>query len=69
MRAVGGAGHHARVVDPFNRLGTGPGRVDENEEQVAKLLIHAFLEDLRDAYRRRIWRPSSWRRTAYPVAL
>ncbi|MEV0332676.1 ABC transporter substrate-binding protein [Nocardia sp. NPDC050717] len=44
-------------------------RVDENEEQVAKLLIHAFLEDLRDAYRRRIWRPSSWRRTAYPVAL
>ncbi|MFE3545826.1 ABC transporter substrate-binding protein [Nocardia sp. NPDC059177] len=44
-------------------------RVDENEEQVAKLLIHAFLEDLREAYRRRIWRPSSWRRTAYPVAL
>ncbi|MFI6223447.1 ABC transporter substrate-binding protein [Nocardia salmonicida] len=44
-------------------------RVDENEEQVAKLLVHAFLEDLRDAYRRRIWRPSSWRRTAYPVAL
>ncbi|GGK62464.1 hypothetical protein [Nocardia camponoti] len=44
-------------------------RVDENEDQVAKLLIHAFLEDLRDAYRRRLWRPSSWRRTAYPVAL
>ncbi|WP_431962897.1 hypothetical protein [Nocardia sp. bgisy134] len=44
-------------------------RGDENEEQVAKLLVHAFLEDLRDAYRKRLWRPSSWRRTAYPVAL
>ncbi|WP_330253358.1 hypothetical protein OG874_01735 [Nocardia sp. NBC_00565] len=44
-------------------------RNDENEDQVAKLLVHAFLEDLRDAYRQRIWRPSSWRRTAYPVAL
>ncbi|MEU8894598.1 hypothetical protein [Nocardia sp. NPDC048505] len=48
---------------------TVPLRYDENEEQVAKLLVHAFLEDLRDAYRKRIWRPSSWRRTAYPVAL
>ncbi|WP_280487358.1 hypothetical protein [Nocardia farcinica] len=44
-------------------------RSDENEEQLAKLLVHAFLEDLRDAYRRHIWRPSGWRRTAYPVAL
>ncbi|WP_067841609.1 hypothetical protein [Nocardia lijiangensis] len=44
-------------------------RGDENEEQVAKLLVHAFLEDMRDAYRKRLWRPSSWRRTAYPVAL
>ncbi|MEV0250872.1 hypothetical protein AB0H76_30055 [Nocardia sp. NPDC050712] len=48
---------------------TVPLRDDENAEQVAKLLIHAFLEDLRDAYTTRIWRPSSWRRTAYPVAL
>ncbi|WP_174375377.1 hypothetical protein [Nocardia higoensis] len=45
------------------------GRSDENEEQIAKLLVHAFLEDLRDAYRRPLWRPSGWRRTAYPVAL
>ncbi|RBO88339.1 ABC transporter substrate-binding protein [Nocardia puris] len=44
-------------------------RSDENEDQVAKLLVHAFLEDLRDAYRKRLWRPSGWRRTAYPVAL
>lgn len=44
-------------------------RNDENEEQVAKLLVNAFLEDLRDAYRRPLWRPSGWRRTAYPVAL
>ncbi|MFI9505221.1 ABC transporter substrate-binding protein [Nocardia sp. NPDC052566] len=48
---------------------TDPHRERENSEQVAKLLVHAFLADLRDAYRRRIWKPSSWRRTAYPVAL
>ena len=48
---------------------TASGRNDENEEQVAKLLVNAFLEDLRDAYRRPLWRPSGWRRTAYPVAL
>lgn len=48
---------------------TASGRSDENEEQIAKLLVHAFLEDLRDAYRRPVWRPSGWRRTAYPVAL
>lgn len=48
---------------------TASGRNDENEEQVAKLLVNAFLEDMRDAYRRPLWRPSGWRRTAYPVAL
>ncbi|MRH91800.1 hypothetical protein GFY24_30920 [Nocardia sp. SYP-A9097] len=48
---------------------TEPHRERENAEQVAKLLVHAFLADLRAAYRRRIWRPSSWRRTAYPIAL
>lgn len=48
---------------------TVPLRNDENADQVAKLLVHAFLEDLRDAYTKRIWRPSSWRRTAFPVAL
>ncbi|MEV6274908.1 hypothetical protein [Nocardia sp. NPDC051832] len=48
---------------------TVPLRAGENADQVAKLLVHAFLEDLRDAYTKRIWRPSSWRRTAFPVAL
>ncbi|MGW4350736.1 hypothetical protein ACWELJ_01465 [Nocardia sp. NPDC004582] len=48
---------------------TDPHRIRENSEQVSKLLVHAFLSDLRAAYTRRIWRPSSWRRTAYPVVL
>lgn len=44
-------------------------RDGEQPDQVNKLLVHAFLEDLRQAYRRRLWRPSNWRRTAYPVLL
>ncbi|MET8199305.1 hypothetical protein [Micromonospora taraxaci] len=44
-------------------------RDGEQPDQVNKLLLHAFLEDLRQAYRRRPWRPSDWRRTAYPVLL
>ncbi|KAA2256366.1 hypothetical protein F0L68_26670 [Solihabitans fulvus] len=51
------------------RLTSGP-RAKENAEQVDKLLVHAFLEDLRRAYdRRRPWRLRGWRRTVYPVAL
>jgi hypothetical protein len=41
----------------------------ENPEQVNKLLVHAFLEDLRRAYTRRPWRVEGWRRTAYPLLL
>ncbi|MEV4492047.1 hypothetical protein AB0K04_18265 [Micromonospora coxensis] len=44
-------------------------RDGEHPAQVDKLLLHAFLEDLRQAYRRRFWRPGDWRRTAYPVLL
>ncbi|USX51105.1 hypothetical protein [Lentzea sp. HUAS12] len=48
-------------------------RESENEEQVKLLLVHAFLEDLRIAYRRRsrfLPRRAGWRRTAYiPVLL
>ncbi|MET7708269.1 hypothetical protein [Micromonospora sp. NPDC005413] len=44
-------------------------RDGEQPDQVNKLLLHAFLEDLRQAYRRRPWRPSDWRRTAYPALL
>ncbi len=44
-------------------------REGEQSDQVDRLLMHAFLEDLRVAYARRPWRPGDWRRTAYPVAL
>ncbi|MFI7545088.1 hypothetical protein [Actinoplanes sp. NPDC049599] len=50
-------------------------RLDEqNAGQLHKLLVHAFLEDLRQAYRRRrlsvLPRRRGWRRTAYvPVLL
>ncbi|WP_233512511.1 hypothetical protein [Micromonospora deserti] len=44
-------------------------RDGEQPDQVNKLLLHAFLEDLRQAYRRRLWRPADWRRTAYPALL
>lgn len=44
-------------------------RQAENSEQVDKLLVHAFLEDLRRAYARRSWRIEGWRRTVYPVVL
>lgn len=44
-------------------------RDDEPPDQIDKLLVHAFLEDLRHAYLRRPWRIQGWRRTAYPIAL
>ncbi|NKE59148.1 hypothetical protein FXN61_20955 [Lentzea sp. PSKA42] len=48
-------------------------RESENEEQIKLLLVHAFLEDLRIAYRRRrrfLPRRAGFRRTAYiPVLL
>ncbi|NUS84114.1 MAG: hypothetical protein HOY75_15605 [Streptomyces sp.] len=40
----------------------------EDPAQVGKLMINAFLEDLRVAYRRRPWRRRAYRRTAYCVA-
>ncbi|MFD7818499.1 hypothetical protein ACFV6E_37175 [Streptomyces sp. NPDC059785] len=40
----------------------------EDPEQVVKLMVNAFLEDLRVAYRRRPWRRRAARRTAYCVA-
>jgi hypothetical protein len=45
------------------------GRDDEPPDQIDRLLLHAFLEDLRQAYLRRPWRVQSWRRTAYPIVL
>ncbi|WP_461033543.1 hypothetical protein [Streptomyces mayteni] len=40
----------------------------EDPGQVIKLMINAFLEDLRVAYRRRPWRRRAYRRVAYCVA-
>ncbi|MFF4947809.1 hypothetical protein [Streptomyces chattanoogensis] len=48
---------------------TAPHHQVEDPEQVRKLMVNAFLEDLRVAFRRRIWRPRTARRTAYCVAL
>jgi len=49
-----------------------PGRGSEPHEdagQLAKLLVNAFLEDVRRGYRRTPWRVRSARRTVYPVVL
>ncbi|ONI80377.1 hypothetical protein ALI22I_44405 [Saccharothrix sp. ALI-22-I] len=49
-----------------------PGQSAEPREdtgQLAKLLVNAFLEDVRRAYRRSWWRIRSARRTVYPVVL
>jgi ABC-type branched-subunit amino acid transport system substrate-binding protein len=40
----------------------------EDPEQVGKLMVNAFLEDLRVAYRRGLWRRRAARRTTYCVA-
>lgn len=49
------------------------GRPAENPDQVHKLLVHAFLEDLRIAYRRNrlrfLPRRRGWRRTAHVTVL
>jgi hypothetical protein len=42
-------------------------RMDEDAEQVLRLLMRAFLSDVSRAYRRPLWRPRGARRTTYPV--
>ncbi|PJN40415.1 hypothetical protein CG747_12100 [Streptomyces sp. CB02959] len=54
-------GFAERLTVPHNQV--------EDPEQLRKLMVNAFLEDLRIAFRRRPWRPRSARRTAYCVAL
>jgi ABC-type branched-subunit amino acid transport system substrate-binding protein len=44
-------------------------RSEEDPQQVDRLMVHAFLQDLRVEFRRRPWRVRAWRRTAYPVAM
>ncbi|MBB5152913.1 hypothetical protein [Saccharopolyspora phatthalungensis] len=48
---------------------TVPARDNESAEQVQKLLVHAFQEDLRECYERKSWRLKGWRRTVYPLAM
>lgn len=64
--------HSVDFPDFAERLSVGR-RGSESEEQLKKLLVHAFLEDLRRVYRRRrlkiVPNLRGWRRTAYVVAL
>ncbi|MFF4602876.1 hypothetical protein ACFY12_09025 [Streptomyces sp. NPDC001339] len=54
-------GFAERLTAPHNQV--------EDPDQLRKLMVNAFLEDLRVAFRRRFWRPRTARRTAYCVAL
>ncbi|MEU2031222.1 hypothetical protein [Nocardia amamiensis] len=58
----------SQFVGFAHRLTEGARR-HENAEQLARLLVHAFLEDLRVAYRRRWWSIGAARRTTYPVVV
>ncbi|WP_130799515.1 hypothetical protein [Streptomyces otsuchiensis] len=64
---------HSHDFEGFAERLTVDRREAENPEHVEKLLVHAFLEDLRAGYRRRhrrvLPRRSGWRRTAYVVLL
>ncbi|ONI86600.1 hypothetical protein ALI22I_23420 [Saccharothrix sp. ALI-22-I] len=58
--------HSTTFVGFAERLTIGR-RGTEDPEQIKKVLVHAFLRDLRLAYRPRGLRPRRWRRTAYVV--
>lgn len=60
--------------DPGSVLGfaerlCAPRRRTEDLDELLMFVVHTFLEDLRDAYRRRPWRLRTARRMAYAVAL
>ncbi|WP_141974630.1 hypothetical protein [Saccharothrix saharensis] len=61
-------GHSTAFTGFAERLTAGR-RAEENPEHVKKLLVHAFLQDLRLAYRPRGLRLRRWQRTAYTVVL
>ncbi|PSL57228.1 hypothetical protein B0I31_102206 [Saccharothrix carnea] len=61
-------GHSTTFTGFAERLTAGR-RAEENPEHVKKLLVHAFLQDLRQAYRPRGLRLRRWQRTAYTVVL
>ncbi|MEU6829983.1 hypothetical protein ABZ894_15165 [Nocardia beijingensis] len=58
----------SQFVGFAHRLTEGARR-HEHAEHLAKLLVHAFLEDLRVAYQRRWWGIGAARRTTYPVVI
>lgn len=65
---------YLKSQQPVNFLSFAALLIDQAQEpgdsdQVDKLLVHTFLEDLRRAYHRRLWRIKGWRRTGYPVVL
>ncbi|GAA2557992.1 hypothetical protein GCM10010435_31160 [Winogradskya consettensis] len=65
---------HLAPHDPGSFIGfaerlTAAARGEEDPEQLLRLLVNAFLADLRAAYRRRLWHPSGARHTAYAVVL
>ncbi len=61
-------GHSTSFTGFAERLTAGR-RTEESLEQIKKLLVHAFLQDLRLAYGSGTPRLRRWRRTAYAVVL
>lgn len=60
---------HSTAFTGFAERLTAGRRGEENLEHLKKLLVHAFLQDLRSAYRPRGLRLRRWQRTAYTVVL
>ncbi|WP_424186320.1 ABC transporter substrate-binding protein [Actinokineospora sp. G85] len=61
-------GHSTRFVDFADRLAEDR-RSRESDVEVRKLLVHAFLADLRAEYSPRGLRLRRWRRTSYTIVL
>ncbi|MFD4635994.1 hypothetical protein ACFWN2_01695 [Lentzea sp. NPDC058436] len=61
-------GHSTNFTGFAERLTVGR-RTEENLEQIKKLLVHSFLQDLRVAYGSGTVRLRRWRRTAYTLVL
>lgn len=61
-----GASHQVADVWSLAAALTRDGHLHESEE-ARRLLVHAFLRDLRDQFRRVPWRVQPWRGTACPV--
>ncbi|GGS55017.1 hypothetical protein [Actinokineospora fastidiosa] len=60
---------HSSSFTGFAELLTAGRRTEENDAEIKKLLVHAFLEDLRRVYGTGPLQLRRWRRTAYTVVL